>query len=128
MNSTPHDPSRLAAPDMYEIELTETQRLTDGNFTNNGTLTLQGEHWKDFHFRQLVMSIFRKHRKQPRCSEAGRSFNCDFRTDFVDGRNWTFRSSLGQNQKLRALCAKIRGGTSKRLMPRSAEQADVDVE
>lgn len=53
MNSTELDAGWSGVPDLFEIQLTETQqRLTDGNSTDaslNATLAL-GEHRKDFSF------------------------------------------------------------------------------
>lgn len=56
MNTSEVDSEWSGAPDMYEVEITESHRLSDANLneTNtNGTLTFQGELSPHFFFFPL---------------------------------------------------------------------------
>lgn len=87
---------------MYEIELTETQRLMDGSFNDtnyNETLAVQGKNEKVYAQAMSCCAFSHVVRKQS-CCEAGRGLNSDFRAGIMDGSYWIVRSSLGKNQKL----------------------------
>lgn len=125
MNLSDLDSVWSGAPDAYEVEITESHRLTDVNFNdtnNNATLTFQGKLF-DLFFKfeqQLFLKYFRNRNQNHR--KTGRSFNCNLCVNSLDGRHRVVRSPLGKNKKLWTLCSKVwSGGASSWLVSRSVK-------